>query len=146
VVPKEARSRGRNHAQQARVKASSSEQKKKEPEAAIGGKPCLRLIVKTDVAGSEEAICQALAAFPQGKVTLHILRSDVGDINNSDIELAEASNGLDGVFFVGRLRFTSYFFQLLLCASTSGPKWPTTPKMLECPCGPTGLRFLFFEP
>ncbi len=105
AVPKEARVRGRNHAQQARVNASSSEQTKTEQvSVADAGKPCLRLIVKTDVAGSEEAICQALAAFPQGKVTLHVLRSDIGDISNSDIELAEASKGLRWFFCSHRER------------------------------------------
>ncbi len=65
-----------------------------------GGKPFLRLLVKTDVAGSEEAICQALASFPQTKVSIDILHSDVGEITPADIELAETCGGMFNFFCV----------------------------------------------
>ncbi len=74
-------------------------------EAPVGsGKPTLRLVVKADVAGSEEAICQALAAFPQGKVCIDIIHSDIGEVTQADIDLAETTEGafyggLGGCFF-----------------------------------------------
>jgi translation initiation factor IF-2 len=52
-------------------------------------KKVLNLILKTDVKGSIEAIEEALRNLPQDKVFLHILRAEVGDINENDFKLAK---------------------------------------------------------
>ena len=51
----------------------------------------LNLILKTDVLGSIEPIEQVLKTLPQEKVVLRILKKQAGDINLSDIKLAETS-------------------------------------------------------
>lgn len=51
----------------------------------------LNLIVKTDVLGSIEPIRNVLKNLPQEKIVLKILKQGVGDINLSDIKLAETS-------------------------------------------------------
>lgn len=52
------------------------------------GKKYLNLILKTDVLGSKEAIEQILQSLPQDKVVLRLLKSEVGQINESDVKLA----------------------------------------------------------
>jgi translation initiation factor IF-2 len=52
-------------------------------------KQVLNLILKTDVKGSIEAIKEALKNLPQDKVFLHILQSEVGEINENDFKLAK---------------------------------------------------------
>ena len=54
----------------------------------------LNLILKTDVSGSIEAIEEILKAIPQDKVVLRILKSEVGQINKNDIELAKTGKSL----------------------------------------------------
>jgi translation initiation factor IF-2 len=54
----------------------------------------LNLVLKADVAGSLEAIEEILKSLPQEKVILRILRSDVGEINENDVQLAKSSKGL----------------------------------------------------
>ncbi|MCD6232921.1 translation initiation factor IF-2 [bacterium] len=51
----------------------------------------VNVIIKTDVLGSLEAIEESLEAIPQEKVFLRILKSGVGDIQPSDVELAFAA-------------------------------------------------------
>jgi len=51
----------------------------------------LNLILKADVLGSLEAIEEVLKELPQEKVALRILKSEVGEINESDIKLAKGS-------------------------------------------------------
>ncbi len=51
----------------------------------------LNLILKTDVLGSIEAIEEVLKNLPQEKVILRILKSEVGEINESDIKLAKSA-------------------------------------------------------
>lgn len=55
------------------------------------GQKVLNLILKTDVAGSIEAISEVLKSLPQEKVQLRILKSEVGDINDSDLKLARSA-------------------------------------------------------
>ncbi|HHY16529.1 MAG TPA: translation initiation factor IF-2 [Firmicutes bacterium] len=52
----------------------------------------LRLIIKSDVQGSLEAILQALGKMKTGEVKLEILHSGVGAVIESDIMLAKASD------------------------------------------------------
>lgn len=54
----------------------------------------LNLILKTDVLGSIEAIEEVLRELPQEKVILRILKSEVGEINESDIKLAKSAKAL----------------------------------------------------
>lgn len=54
----------------------------------------LNLIVKTDVAGSAEAIEQELGKIAHDEVRVRILRSAVGAITKDDIMLASASNAI----------------------------------------------------
>ncbi len=54
-------------------------------------KKVLNIILKADVLGSLEAIEGALKNLPQEKVVLRILKSEVGDVNESDVKLAEMS-------------------------------------------------------
>lgn len=51
----------------------------------------LNLILKVDVAGSQEAIEQCLAVIPQKEVVLRILTAKVGNISETDVKLAQAS-------------------------------------------------------
>ena len=54
-------------------------------------KKILNLILKTDVWGSAEAIEEVLKNLPQEKVLLRILKSEVGEINESDLKLAKGA-------------------------------------------------------
>jgi translation initiation factor IF-2 len=54
----------------------------------------LNLVVKADVAGSLEAIEDEIAKLPQDEVTVNIVHRGVGGINESDVMLAAASNGV----------------------------------------------------
>jgi len=64
-----------------------------------GGK-VLNLILKTDCLGSTEAIEGILNKLPQEKVVLRILKSENGEVNETDIKLAKACNALVLVFRV----------------------------------------------
>ncbi len=52
------------------------------------GQKVLNLILKTDVSGSIEAVEGILKSLPQEKIILKILKSEVGNINESDVKLA----------------------------------------------------------
>jgi len=54
----------------------------------------LNLILKADVQGSLEAIRQSLSKLLTAEVKLNILHTGVGQINSSDVILAEASNAI----------------------------------------------------
>jgi translation initiation factor IF-2 len=51
--------------------------------------PELTVVLKTDVVGSEEAICAMLAESPRPEVALTLVRSGVGEVTASDVETAE---------------------------------------------------------
>src|SRR5215213_4201991 len=53
----------------------------------------LNLIVKADVAGSVEALKEALARLSTDEVRVNVVRSGVGAITDSDVMLASASDG-----------------------------------------------------
>jgi translation initiation factor IF-2 len=55
------------------------------------GQKVLNLILKTDVLGSIEALSEVLESLPQEKVILRVLKSEVGDINESDVKLAKSA-------------------------------------------------------
>src|SRR5256884_7266255 len=54
----------------------------------------LKIVLKADVQGSLEAIKGALAKVPQETVTLSVIHDAVGDITESDLTLAAASNAV----------------------------------------------------
>jgi len=52
----------------------------------------LNLILKTDCLGSAEVVEDILNKIPQDKIGLKILKSENGEVNESDIKLAKATN------------------------------------------------------
>jgi translation initiation factor IF-2 len=54
----------------------------------------LSLVIKADVAGSLEAIEDEIAKLPQNEVAVNIVHRGVGAINESDVMLASASQGV----------------------------------------------------
>src|SRR5581483_9518871 len=54
----------------------------------------LKVIVKADVQGSVEALTSSLEKLSTPKVTLRVIHSGTGNIVNSDILLASASNAI----------------------------------------------------
>ncbi len=59
-----------------------------------GDMKSLQLIVKADVQGSVEAVCQSLEKLSNDEVRVDIIHSGVGAINESDVMLAVASNAI----------------------------------------------------
>jgi translation initiation factor IF-2 len=59
-----------------------------------GGTQDLNLIVKADVAGSVEALKEALAKLSTDEVRVNIVRSGVGALTDSDVMLGSASDGI----------------------------------------------------
>ncbi len=57
-------------------------------------KKCLRVIVKSDVHGSTEALVQALEAIESDKVELDVISKGVGHITKNDITLASAGDAM----------------------------------------------------
>jgi translation initiation factor IF-2 len=56
--------------------------------------PTFNILLKTDVQGSSQAICESLLKLNNEEVMVKIISSSVGAINESDIALAEASNAM----------------------------------------------------
>jgi translation initiation factor IF-2 len=54
----------------------------------------LNLVVKADVSGSLEAVEDEIARLPQSEVSVNVIHRGVGGINESDVMLAAASNGI----------------------------------------------------
>ncbi len=54
----------------------------------------LPIVLKADVQGSEEAVRQSLTRIEHAEVEVNIIHSSVGNINESDILLASASNAI----------------------------------------------------
>ncbi len=59
-----------------------------------GGVNTLNIIIKADVRGSGEAIAQSLAQLPSEKIRAEVIANGVGPINESDVDLAAATNAL----------------------------------------------------
>ena len=55
------------------------------------GVQTINVIVKTDVSGSVEAVKAALGALPQDRVILRFLHAAAGEVTESDVDLAAAS-------------------------------------------------------
>ena len=54
----------------------------------------LNLLVKGDVSGSVEAVCDAMMNLSNEKVTVNVIHRSVGGINENDIMLAAASDAI----------------------------------------------------
>ncbi len=54
----------------------------------------LNIIVKADVAGSVEAVKQSLTKLSNDEIAVHCIHGGVGNINESDVILASASNAI----------------------------------------------------
>ena len=54
----------------------------------------LKIIIKADVVGSLEAIKEVLKTIPQEKAIIQVLKAEVGEINDSDIQLAKTSEAM----------------------------------------------------
>ena len=84
------------------IEEAQAEIKKEEPKRTLGhtvleadqDKKVLNIILKGDVFGSLEAVEAMLKNLPQDKVVLRILKSEVGDISESDAKLAEMSKSI----------------------------------------------------
>src|ERR1700759_1513108 len=61
---------------------------------AADGKKILRIVLKTDVQGSLEALTNALGQIDSKKIDLEIVHAGVGPISENDILLASASNAV----------------------------------------------------
>lgn len=60
----------------------------------------LNIVVKADVHGSVEALCQSLVGLEHDEVQVKIIHRGVGNVNDSDIMLASASNAIVIAFAV----------------------------------------------
>jgi translation initiation factor IF-2 len=72
------------------------QEKKEIPQPPIisAGQKVLNLILKTDVLGSIEPVEEVIKGIPQEKVILELLKSGVGQINDSDIKFAKSSKAI----------------------------------------------------
>ena len=59
-----------------------------------GEVPALNLVLKADVSGSLEAVEDEIARLPQEEVAVNVVHRGVGGVNESDVMLAAASNGI----------------------------------------------------
>ena len=70
---------------------------------AMAGKPVFNVILKTDVVGSKEALEESLRKFESEKIALQILRSEVGDVNEDDANMAMATKNVTVIGFRVRI-------------------------------------------
>lgn len=80
--------------EEAEKNIKKAEEKKEKPVSFIAvesGQKVLNMILKADVLGSLGAIEGVLKNLPRDKIVLRILKSETGDINDSDVKLAETS-------------------------------------------------------
>ncbi|KAF9391299.1 hypothetical protein CPB97_006950 [Podila verticillata] len=54
----------------------------------------LRMVVKGDVSGTVEAVCDALSGLPANQVKVSVIQSGVGNISESDIHFASSCNAM----------------------------------------------------
>ena len=70
------------------------EKQKREPAEFLNvaeGQKIFNLILKADVFGSLEAIHEVIKSVPQEEVRLRVIKAEVGDITETDIQLAESA-------------------------------------------------------
>lgn len=88
--------RDRKKREQAFVVSSRANMKQmfSEGGVAAGDKQILSVIVKADVQGSSEAICSSLDKLGTDEVAVKVIHSAIGEITESDVSLAKASNAV----------------------------------------------------
>lgn len=59
-----------------------------------GKRNTLKVVVKTDVCGSSEAIVESLKKLPSEKISVEVLHAAVGAITESDVQLAASSDAI----------------------------------------------------
>lgn len=89
----EERSRGQQRALMMQAKSSGLESLMQD-EAERKEKKALNIILRADVQGSLEAIKSSLDKLPSDKVELNIISAGVGEISESDIDLASISSSI----------------------------------------------------
>lgn len=77
---------------EAKENIEEEKERKKSKVLSEGGKKTFSMILKADVLGSLEAIEKMLKKIPQQKVSIKIIRSEVGNIGVSDIRIAESAD------------------------------------------------------
>jgi len=80
--------------EEAQVRVAKKTAKRKEEKEVFvfdSEKKILNIILKADVQGSLEAIRESLKSIPSEEVVLRILKAEIGEINESDIKLAESA-------------------------------------------------------
>lgn len=91
--------------------------KNEKKEAAAGpaeeteGKQFINVVLKADVSGSREAIEGVLNSMQLSDVGIRLIRSEVGDVNDSDIQLALSSRNVVIISF--KVKFPDYLTQRL---------------------------------
>ncbi len=78
------------------IYAAKDMKTKKEPEVATGGESefFVPLIIKTDVAGTSEAVQKEVEKLSTDKARFKIIRAGVGDISESDLNFAQADKNV----------------------------------------------------
>lgn len=74
--------------------ATQAKAEAKPSEESAEGKQFINVILKSDVSGSKEAIEGVLSSMQLDDVGIRLIRSEVGDINDSDIQLALSSKNV----------------------------------------------------
>jgi translation initiation factor IF-2 len=99
VMKSEIEVRTRGEAEQASLRATKLEGPKRITledllTASSDNRKILKIILKTDVQGSLEAIHQSLSKLPHDKINVDVIHSAVGPITETDVLLATASKAL----------------------------------------------------
>ena len=85
------------HQKQREIKLARQQQSKLEDmfsKMGAGEQQSLNIVLKADVQGSAEALCDALSKIATDEVAVKIVSSGVGGINETDANLAVASNAI----------------------------------------------------
>ncbi len=83
-----------NNLEQAKTYTKSPEKKTEAISEIKPEQKVLNLVLKSDVLGSIEAIEEVLKQLPQERIVLRVLKSDVGQINENDVQLAKSSKAI----------------------------------------------------
>jgi len=66
----------------------------KENDNNVDGQKSLDIIIKSDVSGSLEALVNVITSFQSNDLKLNVMEAAVGNINESDINMADTFNGI----------------------------------------------------
>ncbi len=74
--------------------AMVAKEKKQAPAVAQEGIKAIKIVLKADFLGSLEAIEAVLSKLPQDKICLSLLKSEVGEVSESDVRLAKENEAI----------------------------------------------------